>query len=121
MARKQSKPTVSSSSRARQKATLVHPLQVAILQQRQDVARRSDIKLCSQTRLSEPRRDRSALDLERFDDGVDVVVVRILARVRRTVEVVWGQRALRVGRVCRGNVRAFMEHTLARRLIGVEG
>ena len=50
----QSKSTVSSLPRAGHKAAHVDPLQVSLLQQRQDSARCSDIELGSQARLSKP-------------------------------------------------------------------
>lgn len=74
---------------------LVDPGQVAQVQQDGNVARGADPELGAQPRLAEPGRNGSAFDVQRLDDFVHVVAVRIVGRSRVAVEAGGREGALR--------------------------
>lgn len=72
-------------------------LQVPGSDQSHDVSSATSVKLCTKSRLSEPRRDGSSNNGERLEDLVNVVVVGVLWRILVGVEVGRGESPLRVG------------------------
>lgn len=101
---KKSKPTPTAPAPTRPDIPNLDPLQKPLLQQFENIPRRAHVELGSEPRLSEPGRDGPAFDGEGFEDGVDVVVVRVVVGADGGVEVAGGEGALRVGRVGGGDV-----------------
>ena len=57
-------------------------LQVALLNQKLDVAQLSGKELCSETRLTEPRRNRPSYNRQRLDNTIHMVVVGKIGSIR---------------------------------------